>query len=162
MIELELHQPRMLFCHCLPPGSLHVLGAFGHFHRAISHLKWYEIVCMRYLACTFSQMKSINMFSMLLQSGIPRHFLGNLLRFECITSLFSCLCISMLTSNSSGNMQKRGYLGCFHAASARENTSWVWVIDIPTFCQRGVTFVVRFPQSRYQFLWLIPVTRYAV
>ena len=25
----QLHQPRMLCCHCLPPGSLHVLGAFG-------------------------------------------------------------------------------------------------------------------------------------
>ena len=39
-------------------------GHLGHFHRAISHLKWYETGCMRYLACTFSQMKSINMFSM--------------------------------------------------------------------------------------------------
>ena len=50
-------------------------GHLGHFHRAISHLKWYKIVCMGYLACTFSQMKSINMFSMFLQSGVPRHFL---------------------------------------------------------------------------------------
>ena len=50
-------------------------GHLGHFYRAISHLKWYKIVCMRYLACTFSQMKSINMFSMFLQSGVPRHFL---------------------------------------------------------------------------------------
>ena len=53
---------------------------------------------------------------------------GDLLRFEYITSLFSCLCMSMLTSNSSGNMQKHGYLGRFHAAFARENISWVWVI----------------------------------
>ena len=31
---------------------------------------------MTYLACTFIQMKSINMFSMFLQSGVvPRHFL---------------------------------------------------------------------------------------
>ena len=50
-------------------------GHLGYFHRAISQLKWYKIVCMRYLACTFSQMKSINMFSMFLQSGVPRHFL---------------------------------------------------------------------------------------
>ena len=50
-------------------------GHLGHFRTAISHLKWYEIVCMRYLACTFSQMKSINMFSMFLQSGVARHFL---------------------------------------------------------------------------------------
>ena len=35
----------------------------------------------------------------------------------------------MLTSNSSGNMQTHGYLGCFHAASSRENISWVWVIE---------------------------------
>ena len=39
-------------------------GHLGHIHRAISHLKWYKIACMRYLACIFSQMKSINMFSM--------------------------------------------------------------------------------------------------
>ena len=44
--------------HCIYRGHL------GHFHRAISHFKWYKIVCMRYLACTFSHMKSINMFSM--------------------------------------------------------------------------------------------------
>ena len=50
-------------------------GHLGHFHRAISDLKWYKIVCMRYLVCTFRQMKSINMFSMFLQSGVPRHFL---------------------------------------------------------------------------------------
>ena len=47
----------------------------GHIQRAISHLKWHEIVCMRYLACTFSQMKSTDMFSMYLQSGVPRHFI---------------------------------------------------------------------------------------
>ena len=64
----RLRQPRMLCCHCLPPGSLHV-------HRAISHWKWYETVCMRYLASVFSKMKSINMFTMFLQSGVPRHFL---------------------------------------------------------------------------------------
>ena len=51
------------------------LGHLSHFHRAISHLKWYKIVCMRYLACTFSQMKSVNMFSLFLQSGVPGHFL---------------------------------------------------------------------------------------
>ena len=50
-------------------------GHLGHFHRAISHLKWYKSVCLRYLASTFSQMKSINTFSMFLQSGVPRHFL---------------------------------------------------------------------------------------
>ena len=53
---------------------------------------------------------------------------GDLLRFGYITSQFSCLCMPMLTSNSSGNMQKHGYLGCFYAASARENISSVWVI----------------------------------
>ena len=47
----------------------------GHFQRAISHLKWHKIVCMRYLACAFSQMKSTDMFSMYLQSGVPRHFI---------------------------------------------------------------------------------------
>ena len=47
----------------------------GHIQRAISHLKWHKIVCMRYLACTFSQMKSTDMFSMYLQSGVQRHFI---------------------------------------------------------------------------------------
>ena len=105
-------------------------GHLGHFHRAISHLKWYEIVCIRYLACTFSQMKYINKFSTFFCNlELSDIFFGDLLRFEYITTLFSCLCMSMLTSNSSGNMQKHGYWGCFHAASARENISWVWVIQ---------------------------------
>ena len=47
----------------------------GHFHRAISHLKRHEIVCMIYLTCTLSQMKSTDMFSMCLQSWVPRHFI---------------------------------------------------------------------------------------
>ena len=47
----------------------------GHFQRATSHLKGHKIVCMRYLACAFSQMKSTDMFSMYLQSGVPRHFI---------------------------------------------------------------------------------------
>ena len=34
----------------------------------------------------------------------------------------------MLTPNFGGNMQKHGYLGCFHAVSARENISGVWGI----------------------------------
>ena len=54
-------------------------GHLGHFQRAISHLKWYNIVCMRYLACTFCQMKSIKMFSMFLQSGVLRYFLWRLI-----------------------------------------------------------------------------------
>ena len=84
---------------------------------------------MRYLACTFSHMKSINMFFIFFRNlDFSDISVGDLLRFEYITSLSSCLCMSKLTSNSSGNMQKHGYLGCFHAASARENISWVWVI----------------------------------
>ena len=46
----------------------------GHFQKAISHLKWHKIVCMRYLACAFSQMKSTDMFSMYLQSGVIQTF----------------------------------------------------------------------------------------
>ena len=103
-------------------------GHLGYFYRAISHLKWRKIVLMIYLVCTFIQMTFIDMFFVFFQSGVPRHSVGDLLRFEYITSLFSCLCISMLPSNSSGNMQKHGHLGCFHAAFARENVSWVWVI----------------------------------
>ena len=106
--KASARQPSMLWCHCLPPGSLCVLGAFGSLsYRATFHSKWYKIVCMRYLACTFSQ-------------------IWNLLTFEHRTSLFWCLCMSnMLTANSIGNMQKHGYLGCFHAASTRKNISGV-------------------------------------
>ena len=104
-------------------------GHLGHFHRAISHLVWYKIVCMRYLACTFSQMKSISMFKMFLQSGVPRHFLWRFIAVWTYNlTVFMCICMSMLTPISSGNMQKHWYLGCFHAASARENISGVWVI----------------------------------
>ena len=95
----ELRQPRMLCCHWLPPGMY--WGHLGHFHRAISHLKWYKIVCMRYLACIFSQMKSLICFSSFRNLEFPDISVGDLLRFEYITSLFSCLCMSILTSNSS-------------------------------------------------------------
>ena len=68
-------------------------------------------------------------FSCFCNLEFPDISFADLLRFEYITSLFSCLCISMLTPNFSGNMQKHGYLGCFHAASARRNISWVLVIQ---------------------------------
>ena len=103
-------------------------GHWDYFHRAISHLKWRKIACMRYVACIFSRVKSIDMFSMFLQSGVPIHFLWRFIAVWIYNLTVSCLCMSMLTSNSSGNMQKHGYLGCFHAAPAREDISWVWVI----------------------------------
>ena len=34
----QLRRPRMLRCHCLPPGSLHVLGAFGSLSK--SHISF--------------------------------------------------------------------------------------------------------------------------
>ena len=52
-------------------------------------------------------MKSINMFYMFCNLEFADISFENLLRFEDKTWLFSCLCMSMLTSNSSGNMQKR-------------------------------------------------------
>ena len=97
----------------------------GHFQRAISHLKWHKIVCMRYLACAFSQMKSTDMFSMYLQSGVPRHFIWWFIAGWTKNFTVFMFCMSMLTTNSSENMQKHGYLGCFHAASATENISGV-------------------------------------
>ena len=95
-------------------------GHMGHFHGAISHLKWHKIVCMRYLACTFCQMKSINIFPCICNLEFPDIFVWDLLWFEYKISLFSCLCMSMLTPNSSGNIWKYVYLGCFHVASTRE------------------------------------------
>ena len=59
---------------------------------------------------------------------LPDISLADLLRFEHRTSLFSCICMSMLTQNSGGNMQNHGYFLCFPAAPARENISWVWGI----------------------------------
>ena len=119
-----------IVCHQV---RLHGQGHLRHFHRAISYLKWHKIVRMRCLACTFSQMKSVNMFSMFFCNlEFSDISFGDLLRFEYITSLFSCLCMSMSTSNSGGNMQKHGYSGCFHAASATEIISWVCVIRITT------------------------------
>ena len=100
----------------------------GHFHRAIYHLELYKIVCMRYLACTFSQMTLLTSFPCICNLEFPDISFGDLLRFEHRTSLFSCLCMSMLTQNSSGNMQNHVYLGCFHAVSTRENISGVWGI----------------------------------
>ena len=71
---------------------------------------------MRYSTCTFTQMKYINMFSMFLQSGVPKH------------------------------RQKHGYLGCFHAASARENISGICVID------NSSTFIDWAPYKQYNQL----------
>ena len=92
----------------------------GHFNRAISHLKWHKIVCMRYLAWN-----PLTCFPCICNLESTDISYGDLLRVEHRTSLFSCLLMSMLTTNSSDNMQKHGYLGCFHAASATENISGV-------------------------------------
>ena len=102
-------------------------GLLAHFHRAISYLKCYKIVCMRYLAYTFSQIK-LTCSLCLCTLEFPDISFGDLLQFENRTSLFSCFRIWMLTPNSSGNMQKHGYLVMFHAASTSENISGVWVI----------------------------------
>ena len=79
---------------------------------------------MGYLACTFSQMKSINMFSVFLQSGVTRHFLW---RFIVVWIYNLTVFMFMYVS-----VEKQGCLGCFHAASARENISWVWEIQLET------------------------------
>ena len=80
----------------------------GHFNRAISHLKWHKIVCMRYLAWN-----PLTCFPCICNLESPDISYGDLLRVEHRTSLFSCLCMSMLTTNSSDNMQKHGYFGMF-------------------------------------------------
>ena len=50
-------------------------GHLGLFHRAIAHLKWYQMVWMGDLAGKFSAIKSTNMFSMHLQLGVPRYII---------------------------------------------------------------------------------------
>ena len=112
----KFSQPHMLCCHCLPSGSLPVLGYLGHFHRAISQLNWYKIICIGDLACTLSQMK---------------------------LSLFSCLSMSVLTPNSGGNMPKRKYLWCFHAMSTRENISCVYLIADTSGASFTCTIILR-------------------
>ena len=119
----------VLCCHCLPPGSLCVLGVLAHFHRAISYLKWYKIVCMRWLACTFSQIK-LTCSLCFCTLEFPDISFGDLLRFDHRTSLFSCLRRWMLTPISSGNMQKHGYLICFHAAFTSEIYLGFWSFDV--------------------------------
>ena len=74
-----------------------------HFHRAISHLKWHVFAIW-----------SPQTFHMVIYCGLN-------IELHC----FHVYCMSMLTTNSSDNMQKHGYLGCFHAASATENISGV-------------------------------------
>ena len=37
--DTQLRQPRMPCCHCLPPGSLHVLGAFGSLSQSDISIK---------------------------------------------------------------------------------------------------------------------------
>ena len=51
------------------------------------------------------------------------------------TSMLSCLCISMMTPNSSVNMQKHWYLRLFHAVSTRENISRFYHIMTNTLNQ---------------------------
>ena len=70
----------------------------GHFHRAISHLKWHVFTIW-----------SPQTFHMVIYCGLN-------IELHC----FHVYCMSMLTTNSCDNMQKHGYLGCFHAASARK------------------------------------------
>ena len=95
-------------------------GHLGHFHRAIYRLKWYKIVCMRYLGCTFSQMKSINMFSMYLRFAI---WSSQTFSLEMYCSLniephcfhvYVCQCWPQTLAAICRTM---GYSECFHAAS---------------------------------------------
>ena len=88
--------------HCMYWGHL------GHFHRATSHLKWLFVW----------DIKPVHL--------VPRHFLS---RFIVVwaqnLTVFMFMYVN-IAPNSSGNMQKHGYLGCFHAASTRENVFGVW------------------------------------
>ena len=55
----------------------------GHFNRAISHLKWHKIVCMRYLAWN-----PLTCFPCICNLESPDISYGDLLRVEHKTSLF--------------------------------------------------------------------------
>ena len=98
-------------------------GHLGLFHRTTSHLNWNKMVCMWDSAYTCSRMRSTNMFSHVFAIRDSSEFpLIICCVFYRRTSLFSCLSmfISMMTPNSSGSMQKHGYLRHFYAVSTRE------------------------------------------
>ena len=93
-------------------------AAWGHlrdFHWGMSPLKWNKMVCMGVLAYSFILIKSMNMFSMSLQSGVPRHFHYRLIAVWHRTSQFLCVCISKKPPNFSENMHKHGYFLYFQA-----------------------------------------------
>ena len=123
-------------------------GHLGHFHRAISHLKWHKLFVWDISSVHLVRWNLLTCFPCICNLEFPDISYGVLLRVEHRTSLFSCLCMSMLTPNSGGNMQKHGYLGCFHAASARENISGVWGI------RRHGTHTFRLQPSSILSMWL--------
>ena len=98
----------------------------GHIHRAISHLKWCKIVRIRYLARTFIQMKSSNTFFMFFAIWSSQTFP---LEIYCGLNIYIHCFHVYVYQCWPQTMQKHGYLECLHAASARENISWVWVIS---------------------------------
>ena len=76
-------------------------GHLSLFYRGMSLLNWYKMVSIGDLPYLFIQIKSTNMSSMYLQSGLPCHiFFNNLLLFfntepYCLYFIL-CLCISMM------------------------------------------------------------------
>ena len=103
-------------------------GHLGPFHRAISHLDWYEMVEMGDFANTFRSYSRtcFHVFAIWGSQAFP-------LEIYCgfsNTELFSCLCISTMSPSSSGNVQKRGYLWCFHTVSVR--IYWLYLIPSST------------------------------
>ena len=51
-------------------------GHLGRFYRAISHLKWCQMVCLGDSTRKFSRIKSTNMFFTYFQSGVPRDIIS--------------------------------------------------------------------------------------
>ena len=128
LYELQLRQPRMLFATVCHQVRCMYWGHLGHLHRAISHLKWYKLFVWDIQPVHLVRWNLSTCFPCFCNLEFPDISFEDLLRFEHRTSLFTCLCMSMATPNSSGNMQKHGYFLCFHAASTIENISWVCVI----------------------------------
>ena len=91
---------------------------------------------MRDFACTFSQMKCINMFSLYLQSGVPRHFPWRLICglniephcFHVHVPVRQCWPRTLVMICR--NMGIWDVLMLCLALSPRGNTSWVYFFSI--------------------------------
>ena len=101
---------KMSFAKCRP--FCLGLNELSYFHRCMSPLYWYKMVCMVDLSCVFIQIKSKKLCSMYLQHGAPIIFI---LPLNPYVSLFEYVKDALITICS-----KMGASDIFKALSAME------------------------------------------